>query len=114
MSPIPEILQDSVEEIDFLTSNPIFPTNYATLLIFTSYTLEQRLNPACHLFIKFYWNTATPFIDYSLYLLLCYNVRVEYLKQKQSGPQTLKYLISDPLWKNLLTPAIENNLITKC
>ena len=44
----------------YLTSKPIFPTNYAILLIFTSYTLEQGSNPACHLFIKFYWNTATP------------------------------------------------------
>ena len=42
----------------FLTSKPIFLSNYAILLISTKYTLEHGSNPACHLLIKFYWNTA--------------------------------------------------------
>ena len=53
--------------------------------------------------IKLYWNTAHSFPSY-LWLLSCFQGRVESLQQLPHGLQSLRYLISRPVQKTFSDP----------
>lgn len=54
-------------------------------------------------FNKFFWNSHTHLFTYYLWLLSCYNVRVEWFRQRACGLWNLKYLPCGPLFKEFTT-----------
>lgn len=46
----------------------------------------------------------SPFFSYFIQLLSCHNYKIEYLPNRLYDPKSLKYLLSDPLWKKFANP----------